>query len=323
MDQKAKTEELMTQYLLGRLSEEERAQVEQEFFANNEYFEELLSVEDALIDRYLLGDLSSDDREAFEGFLRSSPHQWQELGLARDLIDTVSKKSSSKKKGALLPDLNSQTRPPLSLLARLQTRAQPLSTIALFVVLTLGLSLLAWNLYLLPRKMQAEAELEEAKRINLEMEQRNIEEKERSEKIAKELEEEKAKNKQAEQLIAQLQNPAQDVIVRIKLLPDAMSRSAGSLKVVNIKPDVDKVQLLLDFKANADYKQYSASIKSFEGNEVWRSNLLDSKQLRRGSLVLMVPASVFSKNDYTVTLSGMSEERGAVEIADYSFRVDR
>lgn len=325
MDQKAKTEELMTRYLLGRLSETERTQVEQVFFANNEYFEQLLSVEDALIDRYSLDDLSPDDRKAFEELLRSSPQEWQELEFTRDLIKTVSKADSSQKRDALQTDLNFRAKL-VPILARLQARAKAVSTIAsLVLLLMLSVSLLAWNLYLLPRKMRAEAELAEAKRINLEIQRQNIEERERSERVAQELEEEKARNQQAEQLIAQLERSSKDAteIARIELSPDTISRNSGSLKVLNLKTGVSKVQIHLNIEENANYRQYRAVIRSFEGNEIWNSKHLDANEVRRHRLLLVVPANVLSANDYTITLSGVLEGSRATEVADYSFRVSR
>jgi hypothetical protein len=327
LDQKAKTEERMIRYLLGRLSEIERAQVEQEFFANNEYFENLLAVEDALIDRYLLNELSPVDRQAVEELLGSSPLQWQEMELARDLMSNVSKTASSKRINERQSNLNWRAKWLLPTLAQLQVRATSFSTVALLVLLAFSISLLAWNLYLLPQKRQAENDLAEAKRNNQEIQQQIVEERKRSEKLAQEMEEEKAKHQQAEQLIAQLQHTSQDAkadaIARINLSPDTMSRSSGRLKVVNIKADTDKVQIHLALKENVSYKQYSVSIKSFEGNEIWPSRTLDSNQLRRGRLVLLVPANVFSKNDYTITLGGISEGKGPVEIDNYSFRVIR
>lgn len=317
------TEELMIQYLLGTLSETQQSQIEQAFFANNEFFEQLLSVEDALMDRYLLDKLSPDNRKAFEEFLRASPRQWQDLEMARDLIETVSKSDLSKSKGRLLPDSQSRARSPWAMRARRQPRSQPFSVLWLFALLAVSVSLLVWDLHILRQKMHAEAGLREAKEINSEMQQQNLEERERSERIARELEDEKARSKQIEQLIAQAQNPSQAATADIELSADVISRNSGSLKVIDIRPNVEKVQIHLGLNENVGYKEYSASIKSFDGREVWKSSLLGANQIRRGRLLLAVPGNVFLKDDYTVTLRGISEGRGPVEIADYSFRVNR
>jgi hypothetical protein len=56
----------MTEFLLGRLPETERAQLEERFASDDGCFEELLMVEEELRDAYARGELSNLDREAFE-----------------------------------------------------------------------------------------------------------------------------------------------------------------------------------------------------------------------------------------------------------------
>lgn len=324
MDHKAEIEERMTRYLLGRLSETERAQVEQEFFADNEYFERLLAVEDALIDRYLLGELSSADREAAEELLLSSPRQWQEVELAQDLMHSVSKTAGRERASQQQGDLKRRVRWSLPSLTQLRLRAMSPSTIVLLLLLALNLSLLAWNLYLLPRMRQAENDLAEAKRANQEIQRQLAEEENRSENMAREIEEKNTRYQQAEQLIAQLQNDSSSgALAQIELSPDVMTRNSGRLKVLRIEAGADKIQIHLVLKEQVVYKQYNVSIKNFEGNEILPIHNLAANQIRRGRLSFLVPANIFSKNDYTITLNGISEGRGPVEIHDYSFRVIR
>ena len=326
MDQKTNTEELI-QYLLGRLSETEQAQVEQEFFANNEYFEQLLAVEDALIDRYLMCQLSEEDRQAVESLLNSSARQQEEVELARDLMGAVSKAATSGKSTTLQDNLKPKPGWSMPAITRLQARGNRFSAIVVLVLFALSVSLIAWTMYLLPQKRQAERELAQEKEANQKMRQQLIESGELSEKLTKELEGEKAKHQQAEQLIAQLQTPSPDAraneIGPVVLFPDRMSRGSGHLKVVNIKAGADKVQFRLEVETNVTYSWYNVIIRSFEGNEIWKSKPLGDNQVRRGRLVLSVPANVFSANDYTVMLMGVSAEGSTIEIGDYSFRVTR
>ena len=78
-------ERRIIKYLLGQLSEEERAQVEERFFKDEEYEETLRSVENELIDEYVRGLLSDADRESFETFFLISARRRQKVKFARAL----------------------------------------------------------------------------------------------------------------------------------------------------------------------------------------------------------------------------------------------
>ena len=56
----------MQQYLLGRLPEEEEAELERRYLADDALFEELLAIEDDLRDAYVRGELSMPDHDAFQ-----------------------------------------------------------------------------------------------------------------------------------------------------------------------------------------------------------------------------------------------------------------
>jgi hypothetical protein len=75
----------MQQYLLGRLPEEEEAELERRYLADDALFEELLAIEDDLRDAYVRGELSMPDHEAFQQRLLAVPRQRQEQDFARTL----------------------------------------------------------------------------------------------------------------------------------------------------------------------------------------------------------------------------------------------
>src|SRR5262245_51259810 len=72
-------------YLLGKLSEEKRAQVESDYFENDEAFERLGAIEDDLIDAYAQGQLSASDRKRFEQRLLLSEAQSERVRFAQTL----------------------------------------------------------------------------------------------------------------------------------------------------------------------------------------------------------------------------------------------
>ncbi len=76
-------EKQMAQYLLGQLPEQEEAELERRYLADDTQFEELLAVEDDLRDAYARGELAGPDREAFEQRLLTLPQQRQKQEFAR------------------------------------------------------------------------------------------------------------------------------------------------------------------------------------------------------------------------------------------------
>jgi anti-sigma factor RsiW len=75
----------MTQYLLGQLTEEEQAELEGAYLADDVLFEELAAAENDLRDAYARGELSTPDREAFEQRLLTTSGQQSEQEFARTL----------------------------------------------------------------------------------------------------------------------------------------------------------------------------------------------------------------------------------------------
>jgi len=78
-------ETLLVQYLLGKLSEEKQAQVEDRAFADAGYRAALEAVEADLIDDYVRGELPAADRGAFESLFLASPQRRTKVEFARAL----------------------------------------------------------------------------------------------------------------------------------------------------------------------------------------------------------------------------------------------
>src|SRR5215471_18374919 len=86
---------LMARYILGQLSEEERSQVEEEYFADSGFFEEMVAVENDLIDSYVAGRLSGVELQQFENHFLSSPEHRERVEFARSLLGSGPKAERS------------------------------------------------------------------------------------------------------------------------------------------------------------------------------------------------------------------------------------
>jgi CHAT domain-containing protein len=71
-------------YLLGRLKPERPSQqIEERILIEQDFYEELLVIEDEVIDEYLSNELSTDEREAFEQYFLKTPERIRKLRFAR------------------------------------------------------------------------------------------------------------------------------------------------------------------------------------------------------------------------------------------------
>ena len=70
-------------YLLGLLSDEAREQFEQLLLTQDEFFAQVLAVEDELVDEYLRGSLESDEAEMFAKHFLNSAERQQKLRFAK------------------------------------------------------------------------------------------------------------------------------------------------------------------------------------------------------------------------------------------------
>src|SRR5882724_9278922 len=76
-------QERIRRYLLGQLSDGAREEIEQDLLANEDLFQELLVSEDEIIDEYLGGKLSADERANFETHFLATPERREKLKFGR------------------------------------------------------------------------------------------------------------------------------------------------------------------------------------------------------------------------------------------------
>jgi len=138
-------------YLLGDLDEEARQEVERRLLTEEDFFEELLFVEEELADQYLNEELSAGERRGFEGHFLSTPERRRKLRFAKTLGRYVAENSSAALAEAAAPPprLQSARAPTFSERVRAFWGAQGLAlrTAAAFaaLVLVVGTAWLFWR----------------------------------------------------------------------------------------------------------------------------------------------------------------------------------
>ncbi len=115
-DQKA-----VRQYLLRQLSETEQRTIEQRLLAEDDLFEELEIAEDELMDEYLAGKLSMEELQTFERQFLASPARKQQLRFAEAFRRYAS--ASHQKKDLIEPTNVAPVSGAASSISRMSIRA--------------------------------------------------------------------------------------------------------------------------------------------------------------------------------------------------------
>ena len=322
---KSRTNDLATRFLLGELPEDERCQVELRFLSDNEFFEEVLSAEDALVDQYLLGLLGDEQRVRARNLLECTREQQLNVEFTRELIALIKEseisaaldlESSGANGGAEGQPVLAQHGP---VYAKLMNTAPVANWMRLCFVALLVL-LVSSILYLYSRERALEATHIAAEQRNKEITARISEEQQRSQDLARELESEQEQRIKAEEALAQSQPVRLAGMVSVLLFPSSMTRD-GDSKIVKINTKSDRIRLQLSLANKPSYNEYSISITTFEGRGTWGPEYRKANEVKQGKLNLVLPSSVFSYDDYKIELKGRMNNSDFVSVADYTFKV--
>jgi hypothetical protein len=312
--QRPENDEAITRYLLGECSEQEEEAFERRFFDDDSFFEECLAVEDELIDSYARGELSGPERERFEKHFLASSHKRQSVRFTRDLI-RVSSQSPR------LPIAAAQKPTPLwqSLVAPLRTQhsnARWLLAAALLVVIAGG----AWVLIQRVREQQAEpgrlAQQEQDA-------QRDAQ--------AREKEDQNQRPKEGDQPTSDNKNSGRERaragLIALTLSPSHV-RGDDEAQTLTLAPGVDMVRLQLELERDEnkrdEYRSYRAVLGTPEGNQVLSRSALKLRSTSSGkAVILRLPAEIFSRTDYIITLSGTTARSEVETVGEYYFKVKK
>ena len=96
-------------------------------------------------------------------------------------------------------------------------------------------------------------------------------------------------------------------------------RSEGKTKELNLPKNAGNVLLQLNLESQ-DYKIYQAEIVSADGEVLAKSERLTPK---KSKINFSVPAAKLARGDYIVKLSALNQKNENESVADYTFRVNR
>ena len=314
-------EGVLVRYLLGQLSEEEQQQIEQRAFDDDEFYRQVLEVEDDLRCAYAQGTLSLGQKELFEKRFLVFADERKRVTIARDMMaelrqasveDTASSQAARKTDRSLLSWFFGSASP-----------AMRFAAAAAAMVILAGV---VWLLFETAR-LRNEINRLQAERAAAEqhLDERSAEERARVEQLDRQIEEERERRAQLEQELARREEQADEqsarpAVVTLFLAPGRI-RGGGETRRLVLAPGVEQVRLRLELTGDIS-SGYRAVVLNPEGNEILTRTALSARRDgARPFISFSIPASLLAEDDYELKLTGL-DKAGQPERADsYYFTV--
>ncbi|HJY29365.1 MAG TPA: anti-sigma factor [Pyrinomonadaceae bacterium] len=288
-------------YLLGTLSEEERARLEERYFSDDKEFEEIEIAEDELIDRYVRGELTGTDLKQFEQAVALSPRLMERIEFAK-LFAVRLRPAEAPVVAPVKPSWWER------FFGVGHGSQLALACSVALVLLAFGVSLYAWV------KLREESRRLETQQAALEQRQREL-------------------NQQAAELAqrprptpTETRVPFQGTVPQPSVAPVALTLFPGGARSLHDSKDLrlfsktSDVEVTLNLR-NTDYSSYRVKLNSVDRQGLLSISGLKPRITNNGSmLTFRIPAQRLPKGDFYISLFG---EPADESVDDYPFRVIR
>ena len=293
----------MTRYLLGELSEQEQAALEERYFSDPNVFDEMLQVESELVDAYARGQLSIELRERFEQSYLKHPARRKRVEFARALTSRIEENERSTTR-------EQTVRSPQRLWTTIVGR-RPALRFAMALVIVLIALASVW--VFVNRRQRIQAQRENQKQPEQTAQQPTVT---------------PVEKQQDKERVAQIPpSPNSNINSAPSIVSLALSvgsvRGAGATPTLIIPPDTIQAQILLNLKDDS-YPRYRVSLQKIGGSEIFTQTNIRPRSTKAGArFVFTIPARQFTSGDYTLILEGVTPA-GEVDSLDKSlFRVEK
>ena len=272
----------LKEYLLGQLTPERRAPLEERLLADAAFHDELSIAEDELIDRYLAGELAAADQQGFETHFLLAPERHKKLRFARALRRYVAAETDAPG-GALAPAAPAGPRevaaaeeqtpgdtaprprgPGKQNLFRLFFARRPAFAFSAAASLLLAVVAVSWVAFDGPARRE-------------------------------------------------FRNP-----YAVTLTP-GLTRGSGEPARIQIPTEADALRLRLELPAT-EHESYRAALLTAERTEVWAADELRPAP-GAAAIDVDVPASVIKPGDYQIMVSGRAGDARLEDVSRYTFRI--
>jgi cell division protein FtsL len=320
------SDETMTRYLFGELSEAEQSRLEALYFNDAQTFEQLTQLETELVDAYARGRLSAQMRERFERAYLLNPNRRARVRFGEALAVKLDKIAASRVAGQSYMKGATWWQ-------RLSSQLTGGRRVLAFSMASALLLLSFVSVWLFIRDSRLRQESARAHDAQTAQEQR---EREAEQQLASERARTKELNAELERTRteptlqptpAAPQRPAPTVaapVVATLVLMAGGVRGVdtGAPPTLVIHRGTQKVRLRLKLRDN-EYQSYQLILQAVGGREVFNRSHFKPQTTKSGaSLILSLPASKFGAGDYILTLKGVTPGGEVEDVSRSLFRVE-
>ena len=319
--QEIEDELLIRQYLLGELSEEGQAKVQDRLLCDRQFFDRLVVEENELMDDYLRGTLTKQMEEKFESYFLASPERRQKLRFAKALKKRISEEALSKPRieGSL-------RRKHLFGLKGFSLPSFAAGAVAA-LIFVVGAWVVMENARLRRQIDNARAAQAEWLERAQQSERRLSDEKQRNRELTQEIERERSRGSELEREAGRLKQAREagragimGSFVSLALMP-GLSREGDQSNQLEIPQGTSGVKLEL-YPEKINYKNYRVELRTRDGRWVWSRNGLKLRKTASGDQVIVnLPAAILTVGDYVLMMRGVEGEENQERAGTYHFRV--
>jgi hypothetical protein len=326
-------DQVIIQYLLGSLPEDDTDRVEELSFIDDEFAARLSAVENDLVDAYVKGRLSGEKLERFDSYYLASSKRRKKVKMAR-VLHSYAENAVATGQVVLAPDslqTDAKSFKPFSLLTDLPITFSRLGLTAAAVLVLIGVGWLVFEFSRLRsqinesksagdsiehrvKELQGLLQQQRLASSAIEIELQRV--REEKERVEREL--------ALEKRFSGSKSPSSPA--NLNILPfilTAPARTAGQVAVVTIPSGTDYVFLQAELEPD-DYSSYNAELLYQPGKTPagWERERLRSRAMGESRVIdIVIPASLLKSREYLLAVTGISDRGIAEGERGYPFRI--
>jgi hypothetical protein len=324
MKNQSANSQTMIKYLLGQLSEEEQSALEEKYFTNADFYEQLLDTEDALIHKYVRKELVEAERELFVRHILSRPDKRKKVKLAQAMMAFTEEQEQKKSSVERLRQLPISIGRAVGAFLTPKTLGWKLAyaTAMLFMIFTTALLSIRFK-GIQTQLAESEVERQTILQRKQELQQQVEAQRKQNENLAEQLQNEQDQRAELERALGGQTLPARS-LVTVTLMPGSPGRDMNKLKRNQIEQGEQLLRLQLRLGSETTYASCRAIIETAEGDTIWSQYQLKARQTEQGkAIILLLPVNIFSYDDYLITLYGVMPSKEIEYVNSYTFNVTK